>query len=289
MERAPDKSARPTTRPASRRHAEHDLASAGEIRGSGDPARGQDRQLVAREHLAEPGQVRACARPVAVDVGHHHSAKRVLEAAAGRTRGSRPVRSAQPLTATSRRPAPDPVETAPVVETDQNPGPASDRPSRPAARDARRPGCRRRHEQRRPRASRGRGLVADCPRRLARGTRSVDEISSTRWPVRRAAVAGGVEIDDVQAGGAGRDEGLGLLERVAVDGLGGELPRSRRTHRPPGGRWRATAPRSRPGRRLGADAGEAVQEARGRPKPTSRGGTGSRTLPRSKATASSPP
>src|ERR1035441_4524082 len=42
-------------------------------------------------------------------------------------------------------------------------------------------------------------------------------------PVRPAAFARGVEIDDVQAGGPGRDEGHGLLERIAVDGLGGEL------------------------------------------------------------------
>ena len=42
-------------------------------------------------------------------------------------------------------------------------------------------------------------------------------------PVRGAAVAGGIEIDDVQPRGPSSHERLRLLERVAVHGLGGEL------------------------------------------------------------------
>ena len=204
-----------------------------------------------------------------------------LETHAGPTSSSRPPYATQPRTATSRRTrAVGARATGAVVQADDDlSGPALDhaRRARRAGSTAAVPTTTRATP---PRAAPPpTPIVADATAGLHRHPDRRRRCAARSSRFGRAAVPGGVEVDDVQARRPRRHERLGLLERVAVDGLGRELAPAAgaRTCRR-GCRWRARAPRSalpRPARRT--EPCEAREQAQAGGWPTSPGGTGCRT------------
>ncbi len=108
--------------------------------------------------------------------------------------------------------------------------------------------------------------------------------------VGHAAAARGVEIDDVQTGGTRGDERLGKLQRVPVDGLGRELA-PEEPHTPTAAYVDGGPEMHDQGSRAGSPHMRAKRASSRRPAEADFSGWNwvPNTLPRSKATASSPP